>query len=400
MTSLAGADLATLEVLADRLRGVSAVLHDADDALDRGSRATWRWRGPASDHFAAALSGVWRRVRPVPPAFEQAAAALLTYRAVVEEAQFLLRRAAGLRNEAARLTAPAPLVGPDPAEALRWQAQQLERRAQLEHEDAAARAATAVRAATGLLPRAERGTGWSRFTTDLVTGSLQQVTELAEFALLAARAGRGDGQAREEVWSAAKGAWRVWEPAVQAWHDVRDGRYGLAASGALGMAFVRRPRLVTDREVAHGEALQEARRQALRERIPLREPRPLRVGDLSAPLFVQEAMGGHAIREHVAKSDAYLRWRADQKGLASSFSDAHTAQMAIRTVLEAEPEEVLRAWSLPVGSTMAITGDVGSVVGAGYRRGQEAMLTSTAVKVVLKRRDTDLIVLTAHPDFP
>ena len=326
MTALAFADVEQLAYLGGRFAQVAGALAEVDAATGRAARATWRWRGPASEHFEVALGAVERHTRGARPPYEQVAAAVRQYVAAVEESAAQLRRVASLRNHAEALSARAPAIGPDPGEALRCQAAQLERQALASHEEAAARTAATVRTAQESLPRAQRGTGWSRFTTDLVAGSWEQVTGLAGFGLLAARAAGGDGRAREEVWSAAKGAWRVWEPAAQVWQDVRDGRYGLATSGLLGMAATggRRPRLVTNLEVAHGEALQAARWTALRESLGVR---PDALTADAARLFAQEALGGHAVREHVAKSHDYLRWRADDMGgPASTFTDAWTAQ--------------------------------------------------------------------------
>ncbi len=345
MTGLDTADAERLWRVGGRFAEVATSLREVQEATGRAARATWRWRGPASEHFEAALGVVERHTGRARPPYEQVAGAIRQYAAVVEESAEQLRRAAGIRSRAAVMSARAPAVGPDPGEGLRWQAVQLERQARAAHEAAAVRAASLIRAAEASLPRAPRGTGWSRFTTDLVDGSWQQVTGLAGFGLLAARAMRGDGHARTEVWSAAQGAWRVWEPAVQAWHDLRDGRYGLVASGVLGMAVGRfRPRRVTDLEVAHGEALQAARWSALQDALGVSEGP---AGQFDPRLWVQESLGGHAVREHVAKSEAYLRWRADQKGLASSFSDARTAQRAVETVLAARPGRGLERMAAP-----------------------------------------------------
>ncbi len=329
MTALAGADTESLVLLGARLTAVAGALTEVEDATRRAGRAAWRWRGPAAQHFDTALTATERHSVRVRPPYEQVGGAVRSYALAVEQAAAAVRRAAAMRADADVLSARAPAIGPDPGEALRWAATHLERQATAAHEEAAARAAAQVRAAQESLPRAARGTGWSRFTTDLAGGVLQQAVGLAGFGVVAARAVGGDRGARAEVWSAARGAWRVWEPAVQVWHDVRDGRYGLAASGALGMAVGRiRPRLVTDLEVAHGEALQAARWAALTDRLGVREEH-LTHGSLRASLFAQEALGGHAVREHVAKSDAYLRWRSQSYAVVSTFPDARTAQRSL-----------------------------------------------------------------------
>jgi len=116
-------------------------------------------------------------------------------------------------------------------------------------------------------------------------------------------------------------------------------------------------------------------------------------------------IGGHAIREHVGKTEAELFQRlANKPSLpkVSSFHNLDVAERAISATVRANARAI-RAWSrsAAVGSKpMAFNHDVGSVVGIGVQRGATTVSQLTNVRVILNMKSYNgmpYYILTAHP---
>ncbi|MGE4503515.1 MAG: RNase A-like domain-containing protein [Thiomicrospira sp.] len=136
------------------------------------------------------------------------------------------------------------------------------------------------------------------------------------------------------------------------------------------------------------------------------------LGDVRQPIHIDlaahEAMGGHTIARHVAKTDAYLIARlrkSTRLNTVSSFSDLAVAQASINAVLNIEREAVAHWWR----GDLARQAFFARVPTHGYYM-TRAMLEQSGertislpvpdqavVRVVLARQGEDYYVLTAFP---
>ena len=135
------------------------------------------------------------------------------------------------------------------------------------------------------------------------------------------------------------------------------------------------------------------------------------LADLSQPIQVSliehEAMGGHTIERHVAKSDAYLieRLQRDARlNTTSTFSNLAVAEASVNAVLNLQREQVARWWQgeLARQAFFARVPTHGSyITRAQLEANPDAqpqwVPENAVVRVVLVRRGDDFFVLTAFP---
>jgi len=116
-------------------------------------------------------------------------------------------------------------------------------------------------------------------------------------------------------------------------------------------------------------------------------------------------IGGHAIREHVGKTEVELFQRlANKPSLpkVSSFHNLDVAERAISATVRANARAI-KAWSrsAAVGSKpMAFEHNFGSVVGIGVQRGSTTVSQLSNVRVILNMKSYNgmpYYILTAHP---
>jgi Bacterial CdiA-CT RNAse A domain len=368
------------------------------------------WRGRTAEVVGGRLCAVSAKVPRIERAYDDSGRALLLYARAAEDAQSLARKAADLRREADRLSALSPMPGPDPGDALRMTAARWEAEAQDLHDAAARRAIAVLDEVAASAPPARRRAAGERFRADLGTSVWSQVSGLAGLVVTAGEALGGNRAARDELVSVAKESWRVWEPFVDLYQQLDDGRGGLAVGSSLGFIGAKgairpgRPSakgthdLVDDIKVARGEARQESRVRFLIDLLGVIR-RPYRPGDQSIGIYAHEAMNGHAVRQHVAKSFVFLRWRADtdKGGRASSFYDARTAQQCLDVVLERHRADLDALALGPTGVNRVIEVTMPHVVGHGLRRGQDELITSNVARAIFRNINGGAVLVSIYP---
>lgn len=122
-------------------------------------------------------------------------------------------------------------------------------------------------------------------------------------------------------------------------------------------------------------------------------------------LDASETEGGHCLARHVNVDDDYLRNRLATSGItaASRFKDKSAAQAAVDAVLAAKATEVA-AWqsagSSPKQAFSAAVADAGlTITRAAYTADHNcAPEETTRVTVVLKKKGSKIVVLTAFPE--
>jgi hypothetical protein len=98
-------------------------------------------------------------------------------------------------------------------------------------------------------------------------------------------------------------------------------------------------------------------------------------------------LGGHTIKEHIGKSEEYLRARLKKypkMDVASSFHDIGTAELAISKVMQNNSLKI-QSWAQSQPSYFLVLNErVGSSVGYGVVRETEELVRLHGVRVVLK----------------
>jgi len=119
-------------------------------------------------------------------------------------------------------------------------------------------------------------------------------------------------------------------------------------------------------------------------------------------LAVHEALGGHTIKEHVARGiiDLTSRLASNSKlKAASSFLDKETAGRAIAAGLRAEAGDIAQ-WLAGSDKVLSFTHDVGRTIGYTLDRGATQFRDVSAVRIVLQRdprSSTGYLIKTAYP---
>ena len=403
-------DLLTIEPLEIASLGLRLVRAASAVADLRPVALPSSWRGRTAEVVGGRLCAVSAKVPRIERAYDDSGRALLLYARDAEDAQSLARKAADLRREADRLSALSPMPGPDPGDALRMTAARWEAEARDLHDAAARRAIAVLDDVAASAPPARRRAAGERFRSDLGTSVWSQVSGLAGLVVTAGEALGGNRAARDELVSVAKQSWRVWEPFVDLYQQLDDGRGGLALGGALGLVGakgaikpVHNPRpstknLVHDVDLAHSEALQEGAVRDLIDELGI-EGRPYRDGDTSMDLLGHEAMNGHSIRQHVGKSLAFLRWRADQPrpASASSFSSLQQAQKLLDELVRRHADQLQQFLALEVGDYRPIVMTFDDVVGHGYIRNKPKLEETKTVYAGFERVPGGLVLVSFYP---
>jgi Bacterial CdiA-CT RNAse A domain len=368
------------------------------------------WRGRTAEVIGGRMCAVARVLPRIEEAYDDSGRALLLYAGAVEDAQALARRAADLRAEADRLSALSTWSGPDPGDALRMTAARWEVQAAEMHDAAVRRCVAVLDEVAQSAPRVRAGVAGERFRADAAGSVWGQLTGLAGLAVNAGEALGGNRAARDELVSVAKESWRVWEPFVDLYQQLDDGRGGLAVGSAMGFlggkGAIRpvRPSAggthgrVDDVDVARDEARQEAVMRHVMHVLGT-VARPWRPGDATFGLFAHEAMNGHAVRQHVAKSLAFVRWRAhpQRSKTASSFPDARTAQNVLDHFVHERRRELEHLMTLPVGARWSGSVDVGRPVGYGYTAFDPDLRTTSAASASFLRVEGGIVLVTLYP---
>lgn len=99
-----------------------------------------------------------------------------------------------------------------------------------------------------------------------------------------------------------------------------------------------------------------------------------------------EAAGGHLLERHVGISEARLaeRVRAENIEAASSFSDAPTAERAVRSTLEANSRQI-ENWLEGSNKRFTVEHALGEPVGISVGRGESGSRPASEVRLVLER---------------
>jgi tetratricopeptide (TPR) repeat protein len=122
-------------------------------------------------------------------------------------------------------------------------------------------------------------------------------------------------------------------------------------------------------------------------------------GTRLAPGFLQihEKEGGHAIREHVGKSDEYLLKRLSNERAASSFYDMSVAEATIREAVNTNLSNI-SGWMNTTSSKMVVNYVGASPVGTGVSLADRVPRQKSNTRVVLiKRQACRILILTAFP---
>ena len=401
MGDLLSADPWSVASLAVRLGRASDAVADAVDA----DLSVGQWRGEAARAFETRLASVLSRLPAVEAAYADASRVLLRYAAELEDAQLEARRARALQEQADAVRSSSP-TGPHASEGLREQARRRRELADELHDDAARRVAAALRDLAGDAPRARGGAGRERFWSDARSSVWDEVSGTASLVATAADALTGNRAARDELGAVLKESWRVWEPLVEVWHQLQDDRGGLAlgsAGGVLGLKGVRPVRagerdLVGPVELAQEEAAQEHRLRSLVAQLGL-VLRPYHPGDSGMSLYGHEGLRGHGVRQHVAKSRAFMRWRADTHpgGAASSFPNGATAQRALDEIVRRERTAIDRLFGRDVGSRLDVVVDMGRKVGEGFVKDDADVRSASRVYAQFRREPAGVVLVTIYP---
>jgi hypothetical protein len=398
---LLSADPWSVASLALRLGRAADAVADAVDA----DLSVGEWRGAAARAFEGRLAAVLSRLPAVEAAYADASRVVLRYAAELEDAQLEARRARALQEQADALNPPSP-TGPHASEALHEQARRRRELADERHDDAARRAAAALRELADDAPRARRGAGRERFWSDARTSLWEEVAGMASLVTTAADALTGNRAARDELGAVLKESWRVWEPLVEVWHQLQDDRGGLAVGSAGGLFGFRGVRPVTAGErdlvgpveLAQEEAAQEHRLRSLVARLGL-VLRAYHPGDSGMSLYGHEGLRGHGVRQHVAKSRAFMRWRADTHpgGASSTFPNGVTAQRALDEVVRRERVAIDRLFSRDVGSRLHVVVDMGRKVGEGFVKDDADLRSASRVYAQFRREPAGVVLVTIYP---
>lgn len=364
------------------------------------------WRGVAAYDCQSRIDETAGRARRVATAYEAAAEALLPYAAALADAQELSRRADALLVAAADAQRREAGLGLHASEGLRLAAERLHAEAAELERSAGAMCATALDAETGQAPDTSGWWSVQRLAEDaghVVGGSVAGIGSLLDsawHALPAVGSRRTRGTARGELWSQAQAAARVWEPPLEMWQALRDGRYGLAA-GTLAMAMspakLGRHRL-RDPRLAHREALREAWRRDLLADVVIHRQTAADMGVNGVSLVNEEARGGHAIERHVAATRGYLlsRIQSERRLRASTFADLPTAEYYVNEVLRRNAARLADVYEM---KRLALTSEFQSVTGRLMVRGSRRTIPAHRVTVVLRLEGGEPVVYTAHPEL-
>jgi hypothetical protein len=396
----------SVEAVARCALRLGEVAEDVRTAAARAAVAVPRdWLGTAGAAYADALEEAGVDVRRVASAYGAAADALLPYARGRAEAELVAEQARRLRDRASGATAVAALTGTADAGAeLRAAADRLDAEAAELERRAAAECAATLRELALRAPRARRSASAWRFASDavgVVGGTVRGIASIASSAAHALPFLNGGGAqrvARHELAEQAVAMMRVWETPVQMWHDLLDGRPGLAL-GAAAM-FGRTPKgLIRDPHLAHREALREAGWRSLMQG---REPRPVSAGEMGkvgADLVNEELRGGHTLHRHVAATRGYLMMRT--RGgvpVAGTFRDLPTAQQLVDAVLLEHADRLREAYGLTGRQTLVLRSEFPFVTGRVNVEGSPRTVPCRAVTVVLKLEGGQPHVRTAYPD--
>jgi hypothetical protein len=418
MSALASCDVGSVEQAASVLAQCAELTADGSAACTRAVAATWRWRGPAARSFDSALHGLRRQLSEVESAHREAAEAVTAYASGLADAAVLARRAEAMDREAdalgaafrrAAMAATTPLCGPDPGESMRAAAARLRREAADQEEIAASWAAAKLEGLAARAPQAPRFAGGSRFLDDFAAAVGSSFVGLAQLGLLAGRSlGFGDheGEARHELWAAAKDSVKVWQPVQDIWDDLTGGRPGSAFGAAVGLGLTRKMRAaektrLRDPGLAHREALREAwRRELLAAHGPITRQTAREMGMRGVSLVNEEARGGHVLERHVAASRGYLR-RRNARGIekAGTFPDLATAERLINVVLREHTQQLREMYRLTPGKSLRLSSEFDFVTGRVTVPGSGKSLAARSVTVVLRLEGGEPHVYTAFPEL-
>jgi hypothetical protein len=388
-----------------RLLQASSAVADAQSAAL--SSPALRWRGRAAEAFEGRLGRVARLLPNVEEAYDAAARVLLRYAVELEECSLLARRAAERRVDADRLSAASSLPGPDPGEALRWEAARWEAQAEALHDAASRRAVAELRELTAAAPEARDGASRDRFWSDVRSSVSGQVASTGALFVTSADALAGNRAARDDLVAVAKQSWRVWEPFAEVWQQLDDDRGGLAVGSAGGLIGLKgvgpvRPgtlNLVRPVDLAWSEARQENGLRHLVDKLGLVQA-AYRPGDAGMTLYGQEGVRSHGVRQHVSKSHAFVRWRADNhpSGAASSFPDGRVGQEALDEVFRRHRADVDQLYFSDVGSYLPIVIDMGKLIGTGFVKGDPDLRSTSRVYAGFRREQAGVVLVTIYPE--
>ncbi|MCU1672655.1 MAG: hypothetical protein JWN77_768 [Frankiales bacterium] len=383
---------------------LSELAEELDLAAARASVAVPAgWLGTAGAHYRPALHECERDIRAVASAYGQAGEALLPYARALLEVEALEQQARGLRDRASAETAVAALTaGVDEGAGWRLAADRLQQEARELERTAAARCAALLHELAARAPRERRATGAWRLASDAVSVGIGTVAGTAALASAAGRSlvGRHQNEARHELAEQALAMMRVWETPVQMWHDLLDGRPGLAVGAAPFLG--RMPRgVIRDPHLAHREALREA---AWRELLRDREPRTVTAAEMGlqgADLVNEELRGGHTLDRHIAATRGSLLLRT-HAGVprASTFRDLPTAQRLVDLVLRQNAARLHEVYDLPRGRKMPLVMRFPFETGRVSVAGSSRTFPCRSVRVVLMLdKGGQPVVRTAYPEL-
>jgi hypothetical protein len=397
----------TVEGVAGCALRLDEVGGDVRCAADRAAVAVPSdWLGSAGARYSHALSKTVADVRRTADAYGAAGAVLLPYARALADAHAVQEQAARLRDQASAEAAVALLTGrPDEGVHLRLAADRLEQEAVEAERRAAAECAAALHELAVRAPAARRSTGAWRVASDVAAGVGATVRGMGSLVASGAHAlpflngCRAQRDARHELASQAVAMMRVWETPVQMWHDLLDGRPGLALASA---AFIgRTPKgLIRDRHAAHREALREESRQRLVARTATVRPSVWEMGLDGVSLASEEARGGHVLREHVGATREYLLARnREKRPIASTFADGGAAERWVNEVLRRRADEIADVYSLPEGDLLELEWTFPEVVGWGTVRRSGRSVTAHTVRVLIGIEGGAPHVVTAYPSI-
>jgi hypothetical protein len=415
VSALAGCDVAAVDQAGRVLVGCADRTAEGVDACRRAGRATWRWRGPASRSFDAALGELQRRLTAIESAHAEAGDVVRGYAEALAEASERARRADVMDGEAADLSAAfrrvvaasaTPVFGPDPGEAVRASAARLRREAADAEEIAASLAAAQLDGLADRAPRAPRLTGAGRFIDDLAGAASSSFVGLAQVGWLAGQSmgiGHREGAARHELWQTAKDSLAIWNIPGEIRHALQDDRPGLAVSAVAGawgpgkLSTFDRHRL-RDPQLAEKEAYREADRRAALAGHQIWRQTAEEMGRNGVDLINEEKRGGHTLREHVGVSRRAMADRVRRGWDAvSTFPNEATAQRAINTVLREHADELATLYGAQPGARLRLVSDVPDCLGRLLVRGSKRTVAATRVMVVVGTEGGEPLVLTAFP---
>jgi hypothetical protein len=413
MSALVTCDVASVEQAAVVLGECAELTSEGNAACARAGSATWRWRGPASRSFDAALGGLGRQLSEVESAHREAADAVRAYVRALADAVELARRADAMDREAEVLSASfrraaagaaAPLCGPDPGEATRAAATRLRHEARDQEEIAASWAAAKLEGLAERAPRAPRFTGSSRFFDDFVGAVGQSFVGLAQLGVLTGESlgnGHREREARHELWGTAKDSLKVWQPVQDMWRDLTGGRPGSAFGAAAGMAVTRKPGLAkVPSSFSELHALREAAVRAQLLDHAIRRQSAIAMGRNGIALKNEEARGGHVLVKHVGVDDEYLFAR-NHEGLlkAGTFNDLPSAERLINEVLRRNKGLLPGAYALKATERLRFIETFDEPTGRVAVAGSSRTVVAHKVRVVVGLEGGEPFVYTAFPEL-